>query len=105
MDVRSAVVQVSTFSVVVAAVMATFVGSVDDEVPEVGFAAARALYALNDPEGKKTLLSVLSGETKVASGFISKQTAPLAAALASSPGSGRPVTMMTGTVEPRAVSS
>ena len=44
-----------------------------DDVPEVGFAAARALYALSDPEGKTALLSVLSGESKVASGFISKQ--------------------------------
>src|SRR5579864_7246549 len=47
--------------------------ALNDDVPEVGFAAARALYAANDAEGKKTLLSVLSGETKVASGFITKQ--------------------------------
>jgi len=45
----------------------------DDEVPEVGFAAAKALYNENDPAGKKALLSVLSGETKVASGFLTKQ--------------------------------
>lgn len=44
-----------------------------DEVPEVSFAAARALYAMNDPEGKKALLSILSGESKASSGYIAKQ--------------------------------
>ena len=38
-----------------------------DEVPEVSFAAARALWALNDPAGREALLSVLGGETKTAS--------------------------------------
>jgi HEAT repeat protein len=45
----------------------------DDDVPEVGFAAAKALYSDSDPAGKQALLSVLSGETKVASGFLTKQ--------------------------------
>ena len=44
-----------------------------DEVPEVTFVAAKALYQLNDPEGKQALLSVLGGETKTSSGFINKQ--------------------------------
>ncbi len=44
-----------------------------DEVPEVSFAAAKALWTLNDPEGKKALLSVVGGETKTASGFFTKQ--------------------------------
>jgi HEAT repeat protein len=47
--------------------------ALNDDVPEVSFAAARALWALNDPEGKKVLLSVLSGETKASSGYIAKQ--------------------------------
>lgn len=47
--------------------------ALNDDVPEVGFAAAKALYGRNDPAGKAALLSVLSGETKVASGFITKQ--------------------------------
>jgi HEAT repeat protein len=47
--------------------------ALNDDVPEVGFAAAKALYGLNDAAGKEALLSVLSGETKVASGFITKQ--------------------------------
>ena len=44
-----------------------------DDVPEVSFAAAKALYLLNDPEGKQALLSVVGGETKTSSGFITKQ--------------------------------
>lgn len=47
--------------------------ALDDDVPEVSFAAARALWALHDPEGKKVLLSILSGETKASSGYIAKQ--------------------------------
>jgi HEAT repeat protein len=47
--------------------------ALNDEVPEVSFAAAKALWSVNDPAGKEALLSVVSGETKVASGFISKQ--------------------------------
>ncbi len=44
-----------------------------DEVPEVSFAAARSLWALKDPEGKKALLSILSGESKASSGYFAKQ--------------------------------
>ena len=44
-----------------------------DSTPEVSFAAAKALWALNDPAGKQALLSVLSGENKTSSGFFSKQ--------------------------------
>lgn len=47
--------------------------ALNDDVPEVSFAAARALWALHDPEGKKVLLSILSGETKASSGYIAKQ--------------------------------
>ena len=46
---------------------------VADETPEVGFAAAKALWLLNDPVGKEALVAVLSGDTKIASGFITKQ--------------------------------
>jgi hypothetical protein len=41
-----------------------------DSVPEVTFAAAKALYDLKDPDGKATLLSVLNRETKTSSGFL-----------------------------------
>ena len=44
-----------------------------DEVPEVSFAAAKALWTLKDPEGEDALLSVLSGELKSASGFLDKK--------------------------------
>jgi len=44
-----------------------------DDVPEVSFAAAKALWQLNDPDGKQALLSVVGGEMKTASGFITKQ--------------------------------
>lgn len=43
--------------------------ALNDDVPEVSFAAARALWSLNDPEGKAALFSILSGETKATTGF------------------------------------
>ncbi len=45
----------------------------NDEVPEVSFAAAKALWTLNEPSGREALISVLSGETKISSGFFTKQ--------------------------------
>ncbi len=45
-----------------------------DEAPEVTFAAAKQLWALNDPEGRKAMLAVLSGESKTSSKFITLQT-------------------------------
>lgn len=47
--------------------------ALNDPVPEVSFAAARALYTLNVPDGKAALLSVLAGDAKTASGFLTKQ--------------------------------
>jgi HEAT repeat protein len=47
--------------------------ALSDEVPEVSFAAARSLFALNDPEGKKVLLSVVNGESKADSNYFAKQ--------------------------------
>lgn len=47
--------------------------ALDSEVPEVSFAAAKALWTLNDPHGRDALLSVLSGDMKTSSGFIAKQ--------------------------------
>ena len=37
------------------------------------FAAARALWSLNDPDNKTALFSILSGETKATTGFFPKQ--------------------------------
>lgn len=47
--------------------------ALNDDVPEVSFAAARSLWALKDPEGKKALLAIVSGETKSSSGYFAKQ--------------------------------
>src|ERR1700730_3431247 len=47
--------------------------ALDSDVPEVSFAAAKALWTLNEPLGREALLSVLSGDTKTYSGFITKQ--------------------------------
>lgn len=47
--------------------------ALNHDVPEVSFAAAKALFALNDPTGKEVLLSVLAKETKTSSGFLTKQ--------------------------------
>ena len=44
-----------------------------DPVPEVSFAAAKALYALKDPDGEEALISVLSRELKTNSSFVNKQ--------------------------------
>ena len=45
----------------------------DDPVPEVALAAARALYGLHDPEGTRFLLAVVAGESKAASSYVSVQ--------------------------------
>jgi HEAT repeat protein len=47
--------------------------ALNDDAPEVAFAAAKALYSLKDPAGKAELVSVLSGETKTSSSFMTKQ--------------------------------
>jgi HEAT repeat protein len=44
-----------------------------DEVPEVSFAAAKALWARHDSAGTAALLAVLTGESKTSSGFFTKQ--------------------------------
>jgi len=47
--------------------------ALEDEVPEVSFAAAKALWASRDPLGKRALMAVLQGESKANSSFLSKQ--------------------------------
>ena len=47
--------------------------ALNDDVAEVSFAAARALWSLNDPDDKTALFSILSGETKATTGFFPKQ--------------------------------
>jgi HEAT repeat protein len=47
--------------------------ALEDDVPEVSFAAAKALWARRDPAGRTALLAVLAGETKTSSGFLTRQ--------------------------------
>jgi HEAT repeat protein len=47
--------------------------ALDSDVPEVSFAAAKALWTLNEALGRDALVSVLSGETKTSSGFITRK--------------------------------
>jgi HEAT repeat protein len=47
--------------------------ALDSDVPEVSFAAAKALWTLKVPEGREALISVLYGDEKTSSGFITKQ--------------------------------
>ena len=47
--------------------------ALEDDVPEVGFAAAKALWAMHDPAGEQTLLAVLERQTKTSSNYISKE--------------------------------
>ena len=43
----------------------------NDKAPEVVFAAAKALYSMNDPTGRQVLVAVLLGDRADASGFFS----------------------------------
>src|ERR1035441_4249033 len=47
--------------------------ALEDPVPEVSFAAAKALWARHDPVGRDALLAVLAKESKSSSNFFSKQ--------------------------------
>jgi HEAT repeat protein len=71
-EVRQAVVA-SLAEVKTQSATAALHKALEDEVPEVSFAAAKALWSRRDPAGKKALLSVLEGESKTSSGFFSKQ--------------------------------
>jgi HEAT repeat protein len=71
-EVRIAAVS-SVSEVNTPAVTAALRKMLDDSVPEVSFGAAKALWALHDPSGKRALKAVLEGETKASSGFLSKQ--------------------------------
>jgi HEAT repeat protein len=71
-QVRQAVV-VSLSEVKSRSATAALHKALEDEVPEVSFTAAKALWARNDPAGKQALLAVLAGDSKTSSGFFSKQ--------------------------------
>jgi HEAT repeat protein len=72
LEVRLAVVE-GLQEVKTKAAIAALHTALNDPTPEVSFAAAKALWALNDPAGKQALLAVLAGDNKTASGFYSKE--------------------------------
>jgi HEAT repeat protein len=47
--------------------------ALEDRVPEVSFAAAKALWARHDPVGREALLAILEKESKNSSNFFSKE--------------------------------
>src|SRR5450432_1277595 len=47
--------------------------ALEDDVPEVSFAAAKALFNMHEPAGRQALLAVLAKESKTSSGFFSTQ--------------------------------
>ena len=47
--------------------------ALQDPVPEVDFAAAKALYQLHDPDGEQFLLAVVGRESKASSSYLSKE--------------------------------
>ena len=71
-QVRQAVVA-SLADVKTAGARAALRQALNDDVPEVSFAAAKALWALHDPAGEEALLAVLGREAKTSSNYISKQ--------------------------------
>jgi HEAT repeat protein len=48
--------------------------ALDDDVPEVSFSAAKALWTLNDPAGREAMLLVLEGESKMSSSYLSRKS-------------------------------
>jgi HEAT repeat protein len=71
-EVRLAVVA-SLADMKTASATASLHKALQDDVPEVSFAAAKALWARHDPVGREAMLSVLQGESKTSSNFFSKQ--------------------------------
>lgn len=47
--------------------------ALEDDIPEVSFAAAKALWVLHDPAGEQALLAVLSRQSKTSSSYFTKQ--------------------------------
>jgi HEAT repeat protein len=71
-EVRQAVV-VSLSEVRTKSATAALHKALEDEVPEVSFTAAKALWARDEPAGKQALLDILAGDSRTSSKFLSKQ--------------------------------
>ena len=71
-EVRQAVVA-SLAEVKTKAATAALLKALEDEVPEVSFAAAKALFTLHEPAGRDALMAVLARESKTSSNFLTVQ--------------------------------
>jgi len=71
-EVRQAVVA-SLSEVHTKPATAALLKALDDEVPEVSFAAAKALFNRHEPAGRQALLAVLAKESKTSSNFFTQQ--------------------------------
>jgi len=71
-DVRLATVM-SLTEVKSPQVVAALRSALSDEVPEVSFAATKALWSIHEPIGKQALLSILAGDSQTSSNYFSKQ--------------------------------
>jgi HEAT repeat protein len=71
-DVRQAVVA-SLAEVKTKEATAALLKALEDDVPEVSFAAAKALFNRHEPAGRDALLAVLARESKTSSNFLSVQ--------------------------------
>jgi HEAT repeat protein len=71
-EVRQAVVA-SLAEVKTTKATAALLRALNDDVPEVSFAAAKVLFARHDPAGRQALMAVLSKESKASSNFFSTQ--------------------------------
>lgn len=71
-EVRQAVVA-SLAEVRTAKATAALLRALNDDVPEVSFAAAKALFSRHHPAGKQALLAVLAKESKTSSNFFNTQ--------------------------------
>ncbi|HXB67550.1 MAG TPA: HEAT repeat domain-containing protein [Candidatus Acidoferrales bacterium] len=71
-EVRQAVVA-SLAEVKTKPATAALLKALDDDVPEVSFAAAKALFNRHEPAGRQALLAVLAKESKTSSGFLTIQ--------------------------------
>jgi HEAT repeat protein len=47
--------------------------ALDDRTPEVRFAAAKALFDMNDPAARKALIRILNGDSKTVSSFLTRE--------------------------------
>ncbi len=72
-DVRLATIS-SMLDVKGPEIMPTLRKALEDDVPEVSFSAAKALWMLDDPAGREAMLLLLQGESKMSSSQLSTKS-------------------------------